>query len=152
MSRGPLRTIARAAVCGMVTALALASLGFAAWLVLNPDVVGSEHATDPSAQPSGERAEPCTELDGACIGYGEIRESPVQRPSATQLMAEHECWTMRDGAPADVDLPGGVVVRVDGGDPEYSTNAMVIGAALDAALDDAENGVEAIAFCRGDQP
>lgn len=144
-----LHTIRRAALGGIVTALALAAGVYLAFTFLIPDDVGPERATDSSAQPSGERA--CVEPDGACIGYGEIRESPVQRPTAAQLIAEHQCWTMRDGAPADVDLPGGVVVRVDDGDPEYSTNALVIGAALDAALDGAENGVEAIAFCRGDE-
>lgn len=142
-----LHTIRRAALGGIVTALALAAGVYLAFMVLIPYDVGPEHATDPSG-PSGERA--CAEPDGACIVYGEIRESPVQRPTAAQLIAEHQCWTMRDGAPEDVDLPGGVVVRVDGGDPEYSTNALVIGAALDAALDGAENGIEAVGFCRGD--
>lgn len=75
------------------------------------------------------------------------RAEPV--PSTAEwLITAHDCWT--GAAPADVDLPGGVVVRVDGGDAEYSEDAMVIGAALDAALDGADNGVEAVAFCRGD--
>lgn len=137
--------------------LAVASLAvgaFAAWSVLAGGVVGavgSEHATDPSAQAPGEQAEPCTEPDGACLAYDDVPWENTQRASAVQLMAEHDCWTMRDGAPADVDLPGGAVISVDGGDPEYTTNALAVGAALDAALDGVENGVEAIAFCRGDE-
>lgn len=98
----------------------------------------------------GEVVDDGSTTPSAPVPSGELAE-PIQKPTGAQLMVEHGCWTMRDGAPGNVDgIPGGVVVRVDGGDPEYTTNALAIGMALDAALDGAENGVEAIAFCRGD--
>lgn len=107
---------------------ALIMAGFA--VALNWSTITSAYDNVTSPDASTERAEP---------------------PPATAewLIAAHDCWT--GDAPADVDLPGGVVVRVDGGDAEYSENAMVIGAALDAALDGVDNGVEAVAFCRGGQ-
>lgn len=124
----------------------------AAGFVLIGEAVEDSDATAPAPTLSGQRTEPCLEADRACYEYNDIRESEVQRPTAAHLMAEHGCWLMRDGAPANVDgIPGGAVVRVDGADPEYSENATLIAWAMDAYYDSADNGVEPIAFCRGDQ-
>jgi len=122
----------------IAAAVALAILAFGFWLI---GEVVDDSATPPAA-PLGE-GQRLTAIDMHTYGS--------RRPTAAQLMADHGCWTMRDGAPGNVDgLPGGAIIRVNGGDPEYTTNALAIGAALDAALDGADNGVEAIAFCRGD--
>ena len=106
----------------------------------------------PAPTLSGERVELCADDDRACHEWHDIAESDVQHPTAAQLMAGHGCWTMREGAPGNVDgIPGGAVVRVDGAEPEYTENATLIAWAMDAYFDGAVNGVEPIAFCRGDQ-
>lgn len=114
------------------------------------EVVEDSSATAPA--PSGERVELCADEDRACHEWHDIAGSELQHPTAAQLMAEHGCWTMRDGAPGNVDgIPFGAVVRVDGAEPEYTENATLIAWAMDAYYDGADNGVEPIAFCRGDQ-
>lgn len=119
------------------------------WLI---GEVMEDSATQSSPSLSGERVELCADDDRACHEWNDIRESEVQHPTAAQLMAGHGCWTMSQGAPGNVDgIPGGVVVRVDGAEPEYTENATLIAWAMDAYFDGVANGVEPIAFCRGDQ-
>ena len=102
--------------------------------------------------PAGQRTEPCADDDRACHEWHDTAGSEVQHPTAAQLMAGHSCWTLSQGAPGNVDgIPGGAVVRVDGAEPEYTENATLIAWAMDAYFDGAVNGVEPIAFCRGDQ-
>ncbi len=135
----------RSRIAALAVWLLLLAVGF--WLI--GEVMEDATPKLSAPTPYGER---CPEGDRACYELHDVRQSKTQRPTAAQLIAEHNCWTMRDGAPGNVDgIPGGAVVRVDQGDPEYTTNAVLIGAALDAALDGAKNGVEGIAFCRGDQ-
>lgn len=64
-----------------------------------------------------------------------------------RIAARHECWTGE--APADVKVPGHVVVRYEGEVAASYRGSKAVGEALAHIFDGADNGVaEVTAFCR----
>lgn len=61
------------------------------------------------------------------------------------LIAAHDCWT--GSAPADVEIPGHVVVTTPAGDTVYA-GARRVGQALEQVFDGAGHGLTVHAFCR----
>jgi len=71
-------------------------------------------------------------------------ERPEVSDSPAALLAEHDCWTGE--APADVVIPGHVVVSVDG-EARYGGERMV-GKALEQVFDGVDHGLTVWGFCR----
>ncbi len=65
-------------------------------------------------------------------------------PSAADLIAANDCWTGE--APADVEVPGHVVVSAEG-EARYAGERMV-GKALEQLFDGADHGLQVHGFCR----
>lgn len=103
-------------------------------------------ATDPTAQPTGESAEPCTEADGACLTWNDIRESETKSSVALELIEKHDCWTT--DAPAEVTRPGHVVLTRPGRTfPEYLGYEYAMLAA-DQEFNGRDHGLTIHGFCR----
>lgn len=76
----------------------------------------------------------------------EIAPSTVKTPATTALLERHDCWT--DEAPADMggQIPGHVVITVDG-QPRLGGDRLV-GKALDQLFGDTNHGLTVVGFCR----
>lgn len=72
----------------------------------------------------------------------------VAKGSPADLLAKHDCWTGE--APADVTIPGAVVVTMDDAvAPKYVATDAMVGDALDKAFGGADHGIyEVHGFCR----
>jgi hypothetical protein len=67
---------------------------------------------------------------------------------AARLVERHDCWTGE--APADVEVPGGVVMRLYGGwAPRFYASDVMVGSALDHLFTSPNAAIgEVYAFCR----
>jgi len=65
----------------------------------------------------------------------------------SRVVAAHDCWTGE--APADVEFPGHVVIRMEGETTVKYRGEKYVGLALEHIFDGADNGVaQVVAFCR----
>lgn len=76
----------------------------------------------------------------------EVVMAEAQTVTAAELVAEHDCWT--GDAPADMvgEIPGHVVVTIDG-EPRYAGDRLV-GRALEQLFDGVDHGLVVAGFCR----
>lgn len=72
---------------------------------------------------------------------------PAQQPSAAERLVErHGCWT--GAAPADVEVPGHVVVTWPGAVSASYGGRRAVGAALEHVFGDERRGMVVHGFCR----
>jgi hypothetical protein len=71
---------------------------------------------------------------------------PHAEGSADALIADHDCWSGK--APADVTIPGHVVLMRDGAVAPVYGGARMVGLALDQIFDGKAHGLTVYAFCR----
>jgi hypothetical protein len=94
-----------------------------------------------------------TGIDG--FGVGTLRVEPVAphavddaEPSRVERLVErHNCWT--GDAPADVEIPGGVVMSLVGQGPRYFATDERVGQALDHMFTADDPAIAVVhGFCR----
>lgn len=84
----------------------------------------------------------------AVAPYGvEEEEGDEHAGRAARLVERHDCWTGE--APADVEIPGGVVLAEVGQGPRYFSSDAVVGGALDHLFTSPDPEIVAVyGFCR----
>jgi hypothetical protein len=75
-----------------------------------------------------------------------VERGPPADTYVQQLIKDHHCWTGE--APADVIIPGGVLIRDGTGTVTFSDAGGVVGAALDDVFGTDNPRFSVVAFCR----
>lgn len=90
-------------------------------------------------------------LIGGGVGYLIADREPPMTPRyefpdrTAQLLDQHDCWTGE--APADVEIPGGVVLTLPGkSEPQFSRR--LVGPALEQIFGDGTTEYRIHGFCR----